>query len=1220
MAVHLTPLKRSQLLDLGRLLESVLRSSCSSPLGSSLGVLSGDNSAVSNAHAGVSGHPFACGAFCDVFEDPSTRHAWRLYDKMLYLVWWSYRPPCCTECGMRDAWVPSADSEMKCWHCGSGAGTSFVKDIVEDIPALENEDGDEDGDSDGGDVAGEDGAMATGGGAGGGGPVASYMFFYEWLSRMQLMERGREVVLPTGENLAAVLRAAYDLALLFVVPGLPSTGAAVLQGGALYLSLVLHRFPAPFPLFRLAGRGNVANQPQGGPAATTLLELAGEEQRGELQWVDVELLGALIGVSLSDFFESSQVAVQYLQNVMTVAAAFAVPSVLWHPQRVESRAEYMMALRDKRSCATPLHSTAVSSGLSPEHTAMIVALELARAFDTEPCSSVEHCERIGAWLDRHGLYPQRQAYQTRSRSKQDNSNDNNNNNSHAPQHCHSAQPSLVNGGASDKPHATRAVAATEDTAWWVSPITTDVSPFAGSMQVVLLSPCANALLYVFARAFSMSALELADMAVSSGLYHGPTRFFDTLRQAAQSGNYTVMPLFRRLSPVTSVWTSAYFALHSEDRLPLLAALQHIRAATTREKELPVARVVQRILRKHQASRQYQFNYSIRVTDDSEKQPFKGVYFLSFLTERFAVYTGVRSARKTVTFDAATGKITLCVIGAKEQQVESLHVEFNGPIIAHIETESAKCVIDCVRQSLSAESWQVTVRHLDRCGRVRRRMRVPMLASRLDALASVREATAMASHPIASNTTLLGWGETEVLFTSLPYANNVAYAVGLRRELQLNLLSLPKPSLVFGISENRVIAMYASLVALLEGIEQRLSQPSSAGATTTWVDVLLSEEEEWELEAVHAGGRLRPRDPPLSHANISNAAPESFLLPPASTAVVEQQQQQQQNGTSKQISSRSREMRSVPTYQEVLLGLTRPQRGGGGRVVPGCRVRPTPHRERQQRRVIQQPQQSQRFRGDAGDGVCHGTAAASTSRGCSSFNLFSAEECRRRLYRLLEFIAVYVAQRQKCEGSNAVVHTEAATGMGSGEASVTARPVDAVAGVRREPASPRPSHTPQQPSTPREKPMSRHNTSPSLNGTTPSLKPKPPLHHGPPSAAKPLSSSPLVEASQPHRHQRRQRRSRSEAGEGSEDTDQDGRSPLASAAVQGSGTIDRALCPRKRSRPRNEETGLQPPPPPRSTSPSASSSHSGLDGSSSRTEGSSDRRPQPRRRRRRQRYM
>ncbi|ESL06198.1 hypothetical protein TRSC58_06131 [Trypanosoma rangeli SC58] len=1236
MAVHLSPLKRSQLLDLGRLLESVLRSSCSSPLGSSLEVLSGGSGAIFNAHAGVSRHPFACGAFCDVFEDPSTRHAWRLYDKMLYLVWWSYRPPCCTECGMRDAWVPSAESEMKCWHCGSGAGTSVVKDIVEDLPAMENEDGDEDGDSDGGDVVGEDSVIAAGGGASGGGPVASYMFFYEWLSRMQLMERGREVVLPTGENLAAVLRAAYDLALLFVVPGLPSTGAAVLQGGALYLSLVLHRFPAPFPLFRLAGRSNVANQSQGGPAATMLMAMAGEEQREELQWVDVELLAALIGVSLSDFFESSQVAVQYLQNVMTVAAAFAVPSVLWHPQRVENRTEYMMALRDKRSCATPLHSTAVSSGLSPEHTAMIVALELARAFDTEPCGSVEHGERVGAWLDRHGLYPQRQVYQTRSRSKQDNSNDNdNNNNSHALQHCHSAQLSLVNGGASEKAHATRAVAATEDTGWWVSPITTDVSPFAGSMQVVLLSPCANALLYVFARAFSMSALELADMAVSSGLYHGPTRFFDTLRQAAQSGNYTVMPLFRRLSPVTSVWTSAYFALHSEDRLPLLAALQHIRAATTREKELPVARVVQRILRKHQASRQYQFNYSIRVTDDSEKQPFKGVYFLSFLTERFAIYTGVRSARKTVTFDAATGKITLCVIGAKEQQVESLHVEFNGPIVAHIETESAKCVIDCVRQSLSAESWQVTVRHLDRCGRVRRRMRVPMLASRLDALASVREATAMASHPIASNTTLLGWGETEVLFTSLPYANNAAYAVGLRRELQLNLLSLPKPSLVFGISENRVIAMYASLVALLEGIEQRLSRPSpagapascalaaqtNAGATTTWVDVLLSEEEGWELEAVHASGTLRPRDLPLSHANSGNADPESFLLPPASTAVVEQQQQQQQqqqNGTSKQIPSRSREMRSIPTYQEVLLGLTRPQRGGGG-----GRVRPTPHRERQQRRAIPQPQQSQRFRGNAGDGVCHTTAAAaSTSRGCSSFNLFSAEECRRRLYRLLEFIAVYAAQRQMCERPKAVPHTEVATGMGSGEASVTARPVDAVAGVRREPASPRPSHTPQPPSTPRERPMSRHNTPPSLNGTTPLLKPKPPLHHGPPSAAKPLSSSPLVEASQPHRHQRRQRRSRSEAEEGSEDTDQGGRSPLASAAVHGSGIIDRAMCPRKRSRPRNEETGLPPPPPLRSTSPSASSSHSGLDGSSSRTEGSSDRRPQPPppRRRRRQRYV
>ncbi|RNF25824.1 uncharacterized protein Tco025E_01924 [Trypanosoma conorhini] len=1172
MAVHLTPLKRSQLLDLGRLLESALHSACSSPLGSSCGA----------QLSGAPEHPFARGAFCDVFEDPSTRQAWRLHDKMLYLVWWSYRPPCCTECGMQDAWVPSADSEMKCWHCGSGAGTSFVKDVVEDLPAPETDDGDDDGDSDEGELAGEGGAAAAGGGGGGGlsggGPVASYMFFYEWLSRMQLMERGREVVLPSGESLAAVLRAAYDLALLFVVPGLPTTGAAVMQGGALYLSLVLHRFPAPFPLFRLAGRGGAADRSQGPPAAgpTALPTTAGAEPQEELQWVDVELLAALIGVALSDFFESAQVAVQYLQNVMTVAAAFAVPSVLWHPQRVKGRAEHMMALRQKRKCAFPLHSTAVSSGLSPEHTAMIVALELARAFDAQPCGSVEHSDRVGAWLDHHGLYPQRCVYRSRPCSRQKhNSNDSEESNSHA-------QQSLGNGAAP-------ALAAVEDTAWWASPITTDASPFAAGMQVVLLSPCANALLHMFARAFSMSPLELADVAVGSGLYQGPTRFFDTLRQAAQAGNYTLMPLFRRLSPVTSVWTSAYFALHSEDRLPLLAALQHIRAAATREKETPVARMVQRILRKHQASRQYQFNYSIRVTDDSERHPFKGVYFLSCLTERFAVYTGVRSARKTVTFDAATGKITLCVIGAREQQVAALDVEFNGPIVAHIETESAKCVIDCVRQSLSAEGWQATVRHLDRCGRVRRRMRVPMLASRLDALASVREATAMASHPIAGNATLLGWGETEVLFTSLPPANNAAYAAGLRRGLQLNLLSLPKPSLVFGISENRVIAMYASLVALLEGIEQRLSQ-ASAGAASTWVDVLLSEED-CEAEAAPAGGDRRPRDSPPSHGNGGSGALDSAPLLPASTAAVEQLLQP---GASRQAPPRSRETRSLPTYQEVLLGLAGPQ-WGGGRAVSGCRVRPTSQRERQQRRGGQlqlQRQQSQRFRGDAGgDGVSHAAAAASTSRGCSSFNLFSAEECRRRLYRLLEFVAAYTAQRQKRERPNPAAHAEAATGAGDGAAGETPRPADAVAAARGEP-----------PSTPRERPTPKHNTPPSRNGATPSLRPKSSPHHGPSPAARPISSSPLPESSQP---QRRQRRARAEAGEGGEDRETGGRSPLAPAAAHGGD--DSAPRPRKRGRPDNEGEEDEAPSP--SSSPSSSGS-----AASSWTDGSVERRPQRRRRR------
>ncbi|KPI86370.1 hypothetical protein ABL78_4556 [Leptomonas seymouri] len=935
-------------------------------------------------------HPVLHGTFIDVFTDPLTATSWRLYDKILYIVWWSYRLPSCTSCGMQDAWMPSGDVEFKCSFCIAGAGTTRSNAVVED-EATVNEDaeyGNDSGDED--DVDEKEKANEGGGGGGpGGGPIDAYLFFYEWLRRIPVLSpagasapasdahnvsngvgfaghdtgspqrlsavsRGSgaasssmngargggrsaqgpslpatsattssassSVLLPSGEALPTVLRAAYDMSCLLTAPGLPRGTAPVIRAACLYMSLLLHRYVSLFPLFCTAGRESVAGggktmasaQP---PSRAGTFE-SSEEQLAEveLQWIDVELVCALLGVAAPSFFESTEVSVQHLQNVFTVAATYGVPSVLWHPGRVPGRVEIIKALKDKVIPLCPLHSTTAGvSGLCPEHTAMIVALELARRVDahsiaassTSPAAAAQNAQRIGMWLDALGLYPTRRVYRDVHSFQRAMEHEEASSSGDAERRVKEEEEEAEGKGrgndtmrewektltelsAVNDPHliaaAERHAHRHDSLAAALDPggskdasspyLTTQRSPFFKCFEWILTSPCANALLHVFAAVFRLTPMELADAALRSGIYQGhASGFVTTLRTAVQRGAFDIMPLARRLSPVTSSWMSVYMALHSSDRLPLLAALFQFNDGqnSSRDRQAALTRLLQKILRKHQAAQLHQLNYVLRVTDEDEKH-FNGVYFLSSVLwqEGLAVFTCLRSGRKTITMNRFAGTMSLCYMNAKEKIVSRLSMHVVSPVVAAVETDAARLVMEvalgAVARGVSThgDPWGTVVRCLDRCARVRRRMRVPMLASRLDALASIRENVGTvvrrfqqlpSLHGVAEGgggggamvPTLLGWGETETLLAAAPQLD----VRELRRDLQWNILALPNVSLLSGLSENRVVAMYASLVGILELIHDRLTagQASSSPAAllNNWVEELLFVEEE-EVDA------------------------------------------------------------------------------------------------------------------------------------------------------------------------------------------------------------------------------------------------------------------------------------------------------------------------------------------------------------------------------------
>ncbi|KAG5483181.1 hypothetical protein CUR178_04759 [Leishmania enriettii] len=940
-------------------------------------------------------HAVLHGAFVDVFTDPWTTSTWRLYDKIQYIVWWSYRPPSCTKCGMQDAWMPSGDVEFQCAFCLSGAGTTRSNAVVEDTAAAKQdqagvEDSGDDDDDDG-DLAAvgsraRGGKPAGGGDSGSGGPIDAYIFFYEWLRRIPLMgpagsaspasaggpgrrqdcaagpanqrapappfatgtsthadgspspvggsrraerhggtaagnivnavESGgfsgnsSSVLLPAGESLPMVLRAAYDMGSLLTTPGLPRGAAPCLRAAALYLSLLLHRFASLFPLFCLAGRTATSAASEGASAAAAVEashrhgshEAAGTDLQCtdvELQWVDVELISALLGVAAPSFFESTEVSLQHLQNVFTVAAAYGVPSVLWHPGRVPGRVETMKALKEKMVplCPVPFAAAGVS-GLCPEHTAMIVALELARRVDaqpiavssTSPAAAALNAQRIGLWLEGLGLYPTRRVYRDAHSYHQyvvaaEKRPDGSDGDAAQDQHriLASWEKTLTELAGMRDPQllaaAERHARRHDGNADRGKPffLITSTSPFYKRFEWILTSPCANALLHVFAAVFRMTPMELADMALRSGIYQGPASgFVTTLRTAVLRGAYDTMPLARRLSPLMSSWMCTYMALHSGDRLPLLTAVRQLNDAqnSTRDRQAALARLVQRVLRKHQAPQLYQLNYVLRVTDEVEKH-FNGVYFLSSVLwqEGLAIFTCLRSGRKTITLNRYTHRLSLCYMNAKERHVDHMSMHVAPPVVAAVETEATRLVMEMALGISSAsvgDPWGQVVRCLDKCARVRRRMRVPMLASRLDALASIREHASNAARQLqrlpsfygrpggqltSMRPTLLGWGDTETLLTAAPPLD----LQQLRRDLQWNYLCLPHVSLLLGLSENRVVAMYASLVGLLELIHLRLAESAAAASTdstavalSNWVEELLYEEREEHLGQADVG--------------------------------------------------------------------------------------------------------------------------------------------------------------------------------------------------------------------------------------------------------------------------------------------------------------------------------------------------------------------------------
>ncbi|TPP53469.1 hypothetical protein CGC20_38540 [Leishmania donovani] len=873
------------------------------------------------AAAAPADHAVLHGAFVDVFADPWTATTWRLYDKIEYIVWWSYRPPSCTKCGMQDAWMPSGDVEFQCAFCLSGAGTTRSNAIVEDTTAAKQdhagmEDSGDDDDDTGGFAAwlqripllGPAGPIsaATVGGSG---------------NRVDGAARPANQRTPASSStngtgthagsLPMVLRAAYDMGTLLTIPGLPRGTAPGLRAAALYLSLLLHRFVSLFPLFCLAGRIPASAAAAGATASATVEtsqhrgphKAAGAETHCadvELQWVDVELISALLGVSAPSFFESTEVSLQHLQNVFTVAAAYGVPSVLWHPGRVPGRVETMKALKEKMEplCPVPFAAAGVS-GLCPEHTAMIVALELARRVDaqpiavssTSPAAAAQNAQRIGMWFDALGLYPTRRAYRdahsyhqyvVAAEKRQDSGDGAADGDAAQDRHGILASwektltelagmkdPQLL---AAAERHARRHDGNVDRAKQLF--LTTSTSPFYKRFEWILTSPCANALLHVFAAVFRMTPMELADMALRSGIYQGPTSgFVATLRTAVLRGAYDVMPLARRLSPLTSSWMCTYMALHSGDRLPLLTALRQLNDAqnSTRDRQAALTRLVQRVLRKHQAPQLYQLNFVLRVTDEVEKH-FNGVYFLSSVLwqEGLAIFTCLRSGRKTITLNRYTNRMSLCYMNAKEKHVDHLSMHVVPPVVAAVETEATRLVMEMalgISTASVGDPWGNVVRSLDKCARVRRRMRVPMLASRLDALASIREhastvARQLQQFPsffggaggqlISMGPTLLGWGDAETLLASAPPLD----VQQLRRDLQWNYLCLPHVSLLAGLSEDRVVAMYASLVGLLELIHLRLvesvaaaSANSTAAALSNWVEELLYvDDEEQRMQA------------------------------------------------------------------------------------------------------------------------------------------------------------------------------------------------------------------------------------------------------------------------------------------------------------------------------------------------------------------------------------
>lgn len=700
----------------------------------------------------------------DIFRDPRVKR-WSMSDKALYVVWWSFRPSFCKECGVTDLWTPSPEDEYRCGHCGAGAGTTAQSDNVEEFGGGGGEDADDDSDGEQQQEAGESGD-----------PTASftasglYHFFLSWM--MALPKALLETNLPRGQDVPLVLRTAYELSLVVALPSMPPSGVYLVRGASLFLGLAAHGFNVPFPVFVRGGTSHAVQQHRIVAAASekTLMQSSGllaVASRSEaLQWLDVESVAAQVGLTLPDFFESTTASEQYLQNTLTLLAedGVRVPSLLWRLDRVPGRLELIASMKASLS----------SESMSPEHRAAVVAIELSRQLELSdinpfsPSATSPDQLRVRDWYD------------SMLRAEE-----------FAPI-LQSTTRSCVGGGQGNNSA--------------LFPSSSIPAALDGSTALLPDSKLADLLLKLFAFSFRIPRLAMCEMVMLSGCYSGATNFYTLLQEAASVGRFDVLPLFRRLSPLAcSPWYVVHSALHSEDRLPLLAALGHVATATVREREAAAGKLVQRICRKHGSNSKYLFNYCLRCVDPEEKH-MHGLYVCTYVSSVCSVFTCIRSGRKTITYHVATNTISLCYLGSKERVIDSnrLAVLWVGPMTASVESHTAKFVMDCSRSGLHLSEWSLALQKLHVCSALRKASRTSPFPTHC--LSTIRDLLSSAS-ALADNTS-----DAQLSGSGGAYAFSEAVVA---RQVGRDVFSLVHPSLLRGCSDDKVLRWYHSLFALAE---------------------------------------------------------------------------------------------------------------------------------------------------------------------------------------------------------------------------------------------------------------------------------------------------------------------------------------------------------------------------------------------------------------------
>lgn len=271
------------------------------------------------------------------------------------------------------------------------------------------------------------------------------------------------------------------------------------------------------------------------------------------------------------------------------------------------------------------------------------------------------------------------------------------------------------------------------------------------------SPSANGLVYIFTILLGLPyhPLFLADQCIRTALFTGAHRCGEVLQKAAKEGHYDTLPLARRLSPLVSMWLSPYFALHSIDRLPFLSSLRllHHSLHVSGKAQNVILQQLQRILAKYGGVTYYQFYFVIRVTDPKEKI-FNGFYFLSAVYGShvgIAVFTCLRSGRKTITFNGYNKRISLCHYderdlyplgmshssssshgnqsGYSERTLRSLQlhlIEGSVPVVAGIDSPVTALLHDVAKGDEMSRSkfyaWEAVVKGMEMLSHLRRRLR------------------------------------------------------------------------------------------------------------------------------------------------------------------------------------------------------------------------------------------------------------------------------------------------------------------------------------------------------------------------------------------------------------------------------------------------------------------------------------------------------------------